>query len=178
MRIGIDLDDTIFNTKEQYKKYQSKYLNEKQITEKELWSIRKNRFDFIKSNFDNIFNSLTVKPYVKRTLKLLKKYNHEIYIITARSKKYNKNIYNITKDSLIKNNIPFDKLILTDKTKINACMQNKIDIIIDNSIEVYNELKNKNIKLILYDELNIFLNVKERVSKWKEILEMVKEGKI
>lgn len=178
MRIGIDLDDTIFNTKEQYKKYQSKYLNEKQITEKELWNIRKNRFDFIKSNFDNIFNSLTVKPYVKRTLKLLKKYNHEIYIITARSKRYNKNIYNITKDSLIKNNIPFDKLILTDKTKINACMQNKIDIIIDNSIEVYNELKNKNIKLILYDELNIFLNVKERVSKWKEILEMVKEGKI
>lgn len=73
MRVGVDLDDTIFDTTKQYKKYQFSYLKEKNITEKELWSIKENRFDFIKTNFDNIFSNLKVKTNVRKTLKNFKK---------------------------------------------------------------------------------------------------------
>lgn len=172
MRIGIDLDDTIFDTTKQYKKYQSVYLKERKITEKELWEVRENRFEFLKNNFDDIFSNLKVKVNVRKTLKYLKKQGYEIYIISARSKRYNSNIYEITKNSLLKNNIIFDELILTPKEKLNNCVKNKIDIMIDNSIDVYNELRNSNIKFILYDEHKKYLNIDGRVSSWKEILEM------
>lgn len=172
MRVGIDLDDTIFDTTKQYKKYQFSYLKEKNITEKELWSIKEKRFDFIKTNFDNIFSNLKVKTNVRKTLKNFKKLGYEIYIITARSKSYNENIYEITEESLIKNNIIFDKLILTEKEKLNCCLENDIDIMIDNSVDVYIELKGSKIKFILYDECENYLNIDNRVSSWKEIFEM------
>lgn len=173
MKIGIDLDDTIFDTTKKYKKYQKKYISEKNITEKELWNNKQYRFDFIKSNFDNIFLNLSVKPYVKTTLKYLKKNGHEIIFITARSKRYNEDIYDITLNSITKNNLVFDKLILTEKYKLNECLNNKIDIMIDNSIDVYNELKNEKIKFILFDENKVY-NVKNNVSSWKEILNKFK----
>lgn len=173
MKIGIDLDDTIFNTTEKYKKYQKKYINKKKITEQELWSTREYRFDFIKSNFYNIFPNLSVKPYVKTTLRYLKNKGHEIIFITARSKRYNEDIYNVTLNSLIKNNLVFDKLILTEKYKLNECINNKIDIMIDNSLDVYNELKKEKIEFMLYDENNEY-KVKNKVSSWKEILNKFK----
>lgn len=174
MRIGIDLDDTIFNTTEKYKELQPYYLKEKNINEKELWSNNSNRFDFIKSNFENIFLNLSVKRNVKSTLKFLKSLGYEIYIITARSKRYNKDIYNITKESLGKNNILFDKLILTEKEKLDACLENNIDIMIDNSIDVYNELSEK-LNIILFDENKDYPNIKSSASSWKEVKDYFKE---
>lgn len=169
MRIGIDLDDTIFNTTKQYKKIQQNYLSENNITEKELWESKNHRFIFITTYFEDIFLNLEVKKNVKNTLKLIKKLNNEIYIITARSKRYKDNIYDITRDNLVKNNILFDKLILTEKEKLKACIENKIDIMIDDSIDVYKELNNSGVRFLLYDESNNNLNIKNRVSSWKEI---------
>lgn len=177
MRIGIDLDDTIFDTTKQYKKTQQSYLCENNITENELWESKRHRYLFITSYFEDIFLNLKVKKNVRSTLKLIKKLNNEIYIITARSKKYRNNIYEITKENLIKNNILFDKLILTEKEKLKACMDNKIDIMIDNSIDVYNELNNSGVKILLYDENNDNLNIKNRVSSWKEISNLFKGDK-
>lgn len=172
VRIGIDLDDTIFDTGKKYKTLQSDFLLKNGITEEELWKDKKNRFDFIKSNFENIFFDLDVKNNAKKTIDLLKTLNHEIYIITARSQRYSKDIFDITKDSLLKNGICFDKLILTEKEKLKACLENKIDIMIDNSIEVYRELYQTNIKIILYDEECNYLNLSNRVSSWQELFEM------
>lgn len=169
MRIGIDLDDTIFDTTQRYEKLQYIYLLKKNITKEELWKNKENRFDFIKTYFDDIFLKLEVKKDVIDTLKLLKKLGHEIYIVTARSKRYNKDIYKVTKNSLIKNNILFDKLVLTEKEKLSACLENNIDMMIDNSIDVYNELNSNNIKFLLFDEDKKYLNIKNRVSSWNEI---------
>lgn len=61
MRIGIDLDDTIFSTSEQYGKYQKNYLMKHNISEEELWNNREHRLNFIKNNIDLIFSDIKLK---------------------------------------------------------------------------------------------------------------------
>lgn len=63
-------------------------------------------------------------------------------------------------------------MILTEKEKLNYCLENNIDIMIDNSVDVYIELKDSKIKFILYDECQDYLDIDDRVSSWKEIFEM------
>lgn len=109
MRIGIDLDDTIFCTKEQYKKYQKLYLKEKQITEDMLWNNKKYRLDYIKNNLELIFSDIKIKKDAINTISKLMNTGHEIYIMTARSSSYRNNMFEFTKQSIEKNNVPFDR---------------------------------------------------------------------
>ena len=54
MRIGVDLDNTIFCTREQYEKYQKKYILENNITEEELWKNKKYKLDSCLENHIDI----------------------------------------------------------------------------------------------------------------------------
>lgn len=172
MRIGVDLDNTIFCTNEQYKKYQYEFLCKKNITEEELWANKKYRVEYIRNNLSKIFSDVKLKPNVIKVLNELKKNNHEIYIITARSIDYSKDIYQFTKDSIDINKIPYDKLILSEKYKLANCIENNIDIMIDDSIDVYNELNSK-INVLLFDDFCNHENIKNRVSSWDEVYERV-----
>ena len=84
MNIGIDLDDTIFSTVEQYRKYQKQYLTEKNISEEELWTNRKYRVDYIKNNLDLIFSDIKLKDDAISVMKRLVSKGNTIYIITHR----------------------------------------------------------------------------------------------
>lgn len=175
MRIGIDLDDTIFCTKEQYKKYQKLYLKEKQITEDMLWNNKKYRLDYIKNNLELIFSDIKIKKDAINTISKLMNTGHEIYIMTARSSSYRNNMFEFTKQSIEKNNVPFDMLILTEKYKLDSCIKYKIELMIDNSIDIYNELEGK-INVLLFDESNKYSHIKNRVSNWKEISNLLVGG--
>lgn len=172
MRIGLDLDDTIFNTKEQYKKYQQIYLEKNKITEEQLWKERKHRVDYISNNLSLIFSDIKIKKDAIKVIKKLKENGHKIYIITARSKEYRESIYNFTKKSLDDNKIPYDELLLTEKYKLKSCQKNNIDLMIDNSIDIYNELNGK-IDILLFDEHNKYPNIKNRVNNWQDIYNLL-----
>lgn len=172
MRIGIDLDDTIFCTSEQYRKYQKNYLMRHNISEKELWSNREHRINFIKNNIDTIFSNIDLKDDCIKVLKKLKNDGNELYIITARNNDYRDDMYFFTKQSLDKFDIPYTKLILTEKYKLKSCLDNNIDLMIDNSKYIYDEL-NKTIRTILFDDKKRYLNEKNRVSSWKEIYNLL-----
>ncbi len=172
MNIGIDLDDTIFSTVEQYRKYQKQYLTEKNISEEELWTNRKYRVDYIKNNLDLIFSDIKLKDDAISVMKRLVSKGNTIYIITARSNEYCDNMYEFTKNNLKKFGIPYYKIILTGKYKLKFCLENDIDLMIDNSIDIYNELSGK-INILLFDEYNLYSNIENRVSNWKEILKIV-----
>ncbi|MGM9878940.1 MAG: hypothetical protein ACI31R_02830 [Bacilli bacterium] len=177
MRIGIDLDNTIFCTDEQYKKYQSLYLKEKNITEHELWNIRKNRVDYIKKNLNLIFSDVKLKKDVLVNLNKLINDGNEIYIISARSKEYCENMYEFTEKSLKQYNIPYKRLILTEKYKKKECLENKIDLMIDDSIDIYNELKDS-IKVIIFDDKNKYKDIKNRVTNWNELFLKIRRNEI
>ena len=81
-------------------------------------------------------------------------------------------MYSFTKQSTDKFNIPYTKLLLTEKYKLKSCLDNNIDIMIDDSKYVYGELTGK-IKTILFDDKEKYLNEENRVSSWKEIYDLL-----
>lgn len=81
-------------------------------------------------------------------------------------------MYLFTKQSIDKFNIPYTKLLLTEKYKLKSCLDNNIDIMIDDSKYVYGELTEK-IKTILFDDKEKYLNEENRVSSWKEIYDLL-----
>ena len=172
MRIGIDLDDTIFCTSEQYRKYQKDYLMKHNISEIELWNNREHRINFIKNNIDTIFLDVKLKDGCIEVLKKLEKDGNEIYIITARNNDYCDDMYSFTKQCINNFKIPHTKLLLTEKYKLKSCLNNNIDIMIDDSKYVYSELTGK-IKTILFDDKEKYLNEENRVSSWKEIYDLL-----
>lgn len=66
-------------------------------------------------------------------------------------------------------------LILTEKYKLDSCIKYKIELMIDNSIDIYNELEGK-INVLLFDESNKYSHIKNRVSNWKEISNLLVGG--
>lgn len=172
MRIGIDLDDTIFCTSEQYKKYQNDYLLKYNISVDELWNKREYRVDFIKSNIETIFSDVRLKDNCLKIINKLKNDGNEIYIITARNNDYCDDMYSFTKQSIDKFSIPYTKLILAEKCKLKSCLNNNIDIMIDDSKYIYDEL-NEKIKIILFDDKEKYLNEENRVSSWNEIYDLL-----
>lgn len=172
MRIGIDLDDTIFCTTEQYKKYQTDYLLKKNISANELWDNRDYRVDFIKNNIETIFSDVKLKDNCLKIINKLKNDGNEIYIITARNNDYCDDMYAFTKRSIDRFNIPYTKLILTEKFKLKSCIENDIDLMIDDSKYIYDELNSK-IKTILFDDKRKYLDQKDRVSSWDEIYDLL-----
>lgn len=177
MRIGVDLDDTIFCTNQQFKKYQVEYLRKHKIKEEELWENRHYRVDYIKNNISTIFSDVKLKDNCVEILNRLAKDGHEIYIVTARKNDYCDDMYRFTKKSLEKFEIPYAKLVLTEKYKLESCIENEIDLMIDDSKYVCDELKSK-VKTILFDDQGKHLEYQNRVSNWEEIYDLLVEGKI
>ena len=88
----------------------------------------------------------------------------------------------MTKEWLNKNDIYYDKLILTNaydnSAKTKKCLEYNIDIMIDDSVRICNDCANNGIRTLL---MNTIHNKHEssifRVNNWKEIYEYIKEYK-
>ncbi len=106
------------------------------------------------------------------------KIRNEIYIITGRNNGEYTNPNELTKWWLNKYDIVYDKLIFTDAydkhAKTVVCLENTIDLMIEDSTRISLDLINNGIKVYT---MNTRYNQKEqnldRVSKWKEIYERI-----
>ena len=106
------------------------------------------------------------------------KIRNEIYIITGRNNGEYTNPNELTKWWLNKYDIVYDKLIFTDAydkhAKTVVCLENTIDLMIEDSTRISLDLINNGIKVYT---MNTRYNQKEqtldRVSKWKEIYEKI-----
>lgn len=183
MRIGIDLDDTITKTDEILFKYAKMYNEEEKI----LFKINRGEWDWNKAfgwNEENIkeffskylksiYEEAEIKENAKERINKLKDDGNEIIIITARDTKSLKEVHDVCKDWLINNKINVDKIVVDGEDKAQKCLENKIDIFIDDNIcnceNVYNNLK---IPVLLmnsrYNKEYQNPNIK-RVYNWNEI---------
>lgn len=84
MKIGIDFDNTIVNTKETVRKFMDKYNIEEFKNEEE-------KTLFYREHIDDITKNLTLKENVIEVLNRLKQ-NNELFIITDRSNYYSNNL--------------------------------------------------------------------------------------
>lgn len=190
MRIGIDIDNVISNFNEEllkeYIKHDKELRNTGIINENPEY-IRRGMFDwtedeeksFYIDNIERIVKRLNVKDGAKEYIDKLKEDGHTIYIITGRDNGEYSNPYNMTKEWLDKNFIYYDELILTNAYKndkhgkTEKCLENNIDIMIDDSVHICQDCIDNNITTLLMDTpYNKQVNM-PRVHNWKELYEFI-----
>lgn len=104
--------------------------------------------DFWKNNLDMYAKKEKARPFASEIIKKLKKDGNDIYIITARewtnrNDEIGSNMRSIVKKWLSDNDIIFDELIFSkkiNKSKLQCCIDNKIDLMIEDSPENINQL--------------------------------------
>lgn len=166
MRIAIDFDDTIVDTTKKVREYLNRYNLE------EFEDIEEKTKFYIK-HIDDITKDLELKPYAKEVLNELSK-NNELYIITARSDYYSKNVKPLTKEFIKNNNLPIKDIYFDcfEEGKAIMCDKLNIDLFIDDHINNCLEVKNRGIKVLLFNSEYEGL---DNVNSWLDVLKYVKE---
>ena len=185
MNIGIDIDNCISNFDDtllkEYLKHDKKLRNRGIINEN-AENLRKGMFDwteeeeknFYESNIENFAKKLKPIEDSSYYINKLKEDGHKIYIITGRDNGEYTNPHKLTKKWLNQYKIVYDKLIFTNAydnhAKTAVCLENNIDLMIEDSARTSLDLINNGIKVYT---MNTRYNQKEqtlnRVSTWKEI---------
>ncbi len=186
MKIGIDVDNTITTTLPVMKAYCKKYndevvkrnlkMNEKGFSTGNLYKWTwEERIDFCNKFLKEIALKAEIKEGASEVIKKLKEEN-QIYIITARRKPYFEEPYSITKNFLDKNDIYYDELIVECEDKYTFCVENNIDIMIDDEPQNINSIAQV-IPVIVFQEIyneqcegkNII-----KVNSWQKVYDIVK----
>ena len=193
MRIGIDIDNVISTFNEELLKEflkRNKELGYSDEINENAAYITKGMFNwkdgevekFYNENIERIVNKLNVKSGAKEYIDKLKEDGHSIYIITGRDNGEHSDPYNNTKKWLDENSIYYDKLILTnayknsEHGKSEKCIENNVDIMIDDTVHICRDCIDCGIETLLMDTpYNRKANDIKRVHNWKEIYEYITE---
>lgn len=167
MRIGIDIDGVLTDRERFAIDYISKYCVENNIEynigdsnyeDCKTFNINKEQEnDFWNKYLEYYSINEKARPFASEVIKKLKEDGNEIYIITARwltnrDDDVGNKMREIVKDWLYKNKILYDKLIFskaTNERKSQEIIENKIDLIIEDSPNNINELS-KVVPVICY----------------------------
>ena len=158
MRIGIDIDGVLTDI-EQYQldcgsKYVSEHFNKSVINGEKYETT--DIFE-INDDIDNDFwteylpkyaSEEPARKYASEVIKKLKNDGNEIYIITARyltdrDDELGINMRKTVKKWLSDNKIYYDKLIFSPEDKLIVCMDNNIDIMIEDKVDNINKISSK-----------------------------------
>ncbi len=195
MRIGIDIDDTTFKTVDSMLKYADIFNKEigGMYQNNGNYGMIKNRYylkalygwddktkeKFFMKYYKNVLEECVLLSNASYIINRLKDDGHTIHFITARLEGFeNFNTEDITKKSLEKYQIKYDDLSLGVKDKLAFCLENNIDLMIEDSFETCKELMDNGIETILMTTImnkNIENNGIKRVNSWNEIYEEIKK---
>lgn len=158
MLIGIDIDDTLINTREKQLIYWGDYVtkNPREGYSKELPSTI-NYFDdkYINVFWDTYREHLAFEPSFKdnvsTTLHKLKNKGFNFCIVTARREENCPNIQGKIKEWFKENDIPIEIIYTDVDNKGKFCKKNNIDIFIDDDIKNITNANEYNIKTIMFN---------------------------
>ena len=166
MNIGIDVDGVLVDLETKMLTYGTKFSVENNlninIKPNEYWETKK--FNWTENQELQFWNQYIIKyvrdsqarEYASEVIEKLMQEENKIYIITARDeygmpKEYYGKMQEITKNWLEKNNIKYNKLIFSpDKEKLQKCIENNVDIMIEDSPSNILDISKK-VKVIKYD---------------------------
>lgn len=166
MNIGIDIDGVLTDLERATTDYGTKMCVEENwpinLDLSEYWEVK--TFSWTQEQADKFWNRYLV-PYVvesparkfaREIIEKLQQEGNKIYIITARDEtgmppEYYGKMQELTKEWLKNQNIKYDKLIFTsDEEKLQQCLENKVDIMIEDSPSNIQNISSK-IKVIKFD---------------------------
>ena len=165
MRIGIDIDGVLTNIEQWqldmggkffFEKYNKKIEKANGYELKEIFDVNEKLDDeFWREYLYDYAENEPARKYTDEVTKKLKEDGNEIYIITARflTDKDNENgkrMRNIVINWLKKYNIYYDKIIFSPEEKLDVCLKNNIDLMIEDKVDNINKIS-KYIPVICFD---------------------------
>ena len=194
MNIGIDIDGVLTDMERDIIDYATRMCVEDKIQIKVDVSkyYETDTFDWTPEQSDRFWNKYLVpyvvetnaRKYSKEIIEKLRQEENKIYIITARDEsglpeEYYGKMQQLTKEWLNKNEIEYDKLIFAkDKDKLQKCIENNIDIMIEDSPDNIQNISTK-IKVIKFDcQYNKQVAGKNIVTaySWYHIYDIIKKN--
>ena len=138
---------------------------------------------FWEKYFMEVLTKANAKKECAQVIEKLKKEENQIILITSRYEivEGKKLVENATKQWLEEHHILYDKLIMNSQDKSKVAVEEKIDLLIDDSIAHCLSVEKKNIKTFLYTTVcNQGCEVPnlERVYSWPQIYKKYQDLKI
>lgn len=189
MNIGIDIDNTITNTREIILDYVRRFDQEngiKTVVDLSHYSLDKslgwdtkliNRF--LNTYLADIYTCVRPKPNAIEVIKDLHQC-HSIILITSRNQR-DQSITESTLEWLSRYQLSYDKLVMNNTenmhhfSKLKACLENHVDLMIEDHHDLSLELSEK-IPVLMFDyPYNNHLDVTNitRVKDWLEVKAIV-----
>lgn len=194
MRIGIDIDGVLTDIEQWQIDYGSKYFskNNKIVINNEGYEI--SEIFGVSDELDSEFWDAYLYEYVinepsrkfaSEVIKKLKDEGNEIYIITARyltnkDTEDGKGMRNIVINWLKEQEIFYDKIIFSPEDKLSTCLDNNIEIMIEDKVENINNVSTEIPVICFNAEYNKNCKGKNiyRVYSWYDIYNLISGGKI
>ena len=194
MRIGIDIDGVLTDIEQWQLDCGGKFFSKlnKSVVNKDGYEITEifNVSDELDSQFWNeyLYEYVTKEPsrkYASEVIKKLKDSGNEIYIITARyltdrNTEDGQRMRKIVIDWLEQENIVYDKIIFAPEDKLQICLENNIDVMIEDKVANIEKISTR-LPVICFhagynkhcENDNIY-----RAYTWYDIYNLINGGKI
>lgn len=170
MKIGIDLDGVVIDIEKIFRVYEEIYdievlkqnnlinIEEPKFPTRYNWSIEE-QMDFCHKYFLKIANESNIMPGFLSVYHKLKKLGCEFICITARGLapdgSFIKEMEDNAKTLLANNEVVFDKYYWRQEDKLDACLKENIDIMIDDDWRIIKRLSDNKIKTLYFRDTNL-----------------------
>lgn len=180
MNIGIDIDDTINNLHDILIKKGTEFNKKENIK----YEIKDNEWcwdkafgwddltakKFLNENIENAYLNAGIKENASEVINKLHAEGNKIIIITSRGEDHCPNAYKISETWLKGKNVQFDKLIVGSIDKGKACVENKIDVFIDDHVDFCEGVAKTTTKVLMFNSPYNQQETKyKRVYDWNEV---------
>lgn len=181
MKIAIDIDDTLTNTKDNQIKLWKEYVktNPNPNYSEEL-PLNINEFDageyisiFWNTYREQLSFESTYKQDASTIIDKLINDGHELCIVTSRPDSRYKNLKDRIKKALIENEIHIDTIHTDARDKGSYCKEHNFDLLIDDNIKQIESAKAHGLQAILFNDIKSYQGLK--TTTWKELYNIIKE---
>lgn len=194
MRIGIDIDGVLTDIEQWQLDCGGKFFSKlnKSVVNKDSYEITEifNVSDELDSQFWNeyLYEYVTKEPsrkYASEVIKKLKDSGNEIYIVTARyltdrNTEDGQRMRKIVIDWLEQENIVYDKIVFAPEDKLQICLENNIDVMIEDKVENIEKISTRLPVICFHAGYNKHCKNDNiyRAYTWYDIYNLINGGKI
>lgn len=161
MNIGIDIDGVLtdieqwqldYGSKFYYENYNKEILNNEGYETTDIFGVDSKLDDaFWSKYFKDYSINVDVRKFASEVINKLKDDGHKIFIITARGSflSHSAEVMSIKENRKIvlkwlkQNQINYDEIIFSPEDKLNICLDNNIDIMIEDKVDNINKISTK-----------------------------------
>ncbi len=189
LRVGLDLDGVVIDSETTFRTYEEIFDIEKnrntlidreepKFQQRYNWS-KEDEDEFINKYLLEVAKNSNLMCGFKKVYELLQNEDIEFIVITARGG-FIKEMKDDAEKLLKDNNIIFDKYYWMQDDKLDACLKEKVDIMIDDDYRIIKKLSKNNIKTLYFRDTNLKKleeneYIKE-VNNWGDIYRYIKNN--